>query len=67
MREAGGNSERAKVLARGSHAMRNEIDSGQALDFWNQNGQDECILLCRYSRLSDEASERSGSICGTEK
>jgi hypothetical protein len=24
-----------------SHAMRNEIDSGQALDFWNQNGQDE--------------------------
>ena len=50
-----------------AHEMRNEIDFGQALDFWNQNGQEECILLCRYVRLKDETSERSGIRCGTEK
>src|SRR5437762_7899778 len=49
-----------------SHEVRNEIDFGQASDFWNQNGQDECILLCRYARLSDEASQRSGIICGRD-
>ncbi|TMD99092.1 MAG: hypothetical protein E6I80_28345, partial [Chloroflexi bacterium] len=49
-----------------AHEVRNEIDFGQASDFWNQNGQDECILLCRYARLSDEASQRSGIICGRD-
>src|SRR5437667_1203222 len=52
--------------SRTAHEVRNGIDFGQASDFWNQNGQDECILLCRYARLSDEASQRSGIICGRD-
>ena len=28
-----------------THEMRNEIDVGQALGSWNQNGEIECILL----------------------
>ena len=39
---------------------------GQALDFWNQNDQKEYILPCRYSRLKDETSEKSGVICGRD-
>ncbi len=37
-----------------AHELRNEINFDQALDFWNQNGKIECILLCKYSRLKDE-------------
>src|SRR5205809_6285602 len=58
--------EQIRVHLRKTHEVRNEIDFGQASDFWNQNGQDECILLCRYARLSDEASQRSGIICGRD-
>src|SRR6266699_5112294 len=39
-----------------AHELRNEINFDQALDFWNQNGKIECILLCKYSRLKDETS-----------
>ena len=31
---------------------------GQALDFWNQNGQEECLLLCRSSCLKDDESRK---------
>ncbi len=41
-----------------SHELRNEIDFDQALDFWNQNGKIECLLLCKYSRLKDESSRK---------
>src|SRR5258708_28734260 len=45
-------------LKRYAHELRNEIDFDQALDFWNQNGKIECLLLCKYSRLKDESSRK---------
>ena len=38
--------------------MRNEIDFGQAVGSWNQNGEIECILLWRDSCLKDESSRK---------
>ena len=52
--------------ARLAHELRNEIDCDQALDFWNQTGKIECILLCRHSRLKDETDERSRIKCGRD-
>src|SRR6266700_8341216 len=49
-----------------AHELCNEIDCDQALDFWNQTGKIECILLCRHSRLKDETDERSRIKCGRD-
>src|SRR6266705_6416150 len=43
-----------------------EIQCDQALDFWNQTGKIECILLCRHYRLKDETDERSRIKCGRD-
>ena len=37
-------------MASVAHEVRNEIGFDQAPNFWNQNSQEECILLWRDSR-----------------